>query len=67
MPHGLTYMRNLTIRHKELVYRAETDSQTWRTDLLLPKWGSDRGEGLGVWDRQMQTITYRMDKQQALL
>ena len=23
--------------------------------------------GLGVWDRQMQTIMYRMDKQQSLI
>ena len=25
------------------------------------RWGRD---GLGVWGRQMQTVTYRMDKQQ---
>ena len=25
------------------------------------------GDGLGVWDYQMQTIIYRMDKQQVLL
>ena len=27
------------------------------------KWGTD---GSGIWDYQMQTITYRMDKQQGL-
>ena len=27
--------------------------------------GKQERVGLGVWDRQMQTITYRMDKQQS--
>ena len=47
----------------ESIYK--TDSQIQRTD-LLPRW---RGGGGGMdWefgiDQQMQTITYRMDKQQ---
>ena len=29
--------------------------------------GQWRKDGLGVWDYQMQTIIYRMDKQQVLL
>ena len=42
----------------------ETDSQTQRTDLWLPK-GKGRGrDGLAVWDQQMQTLIYRMDKQE---
>ena len=44
-------------------YETETDSQTQRTDL----WKGERGwetDGLGVWGQGMQTITYRMDKQQ---
>ena len=38
------------------------DRQTQRAD-VLPKgeWGKD---GLGVWGSQMQTVTYKMDKQQ---
>ena len=34
-------------------------------DLWLPRVRGGGGrEGLGVWDEQMRTITYRMDKQQ---
>ena len=54
------------ITPREFLYKTKSilsDSQTWRTDLCLPRgrgWGK---EGLGVWDQQMQTIIYRMDKQ----
>ena len=53
-------MWNLKYDINEPIYKTETDSQTQRTDLWLPR-GRD---GLGVWSQQMQTITYRMDKQQ---
>ena len=36
-------------------------SQIQRTDLQLPR--GRREEEPGVWDKQMQTITHRMDKQ----
>ena len=46
----------------------KTDSETQRTDLWLPRWGQGSGgwvrDGLGVQGQQMQTIIYRMDKQQ---
>ena len=47
----------------EHIYETETNSQTWKTDLRLSRgcWGRDE---LGVWGSQMQTIIYRMDKQQ---
>ena len=48
----------------ELIYKTETDSQTQRTDLQLPKvkvWERDK---LGVWDQQIQTTIYKTDKQQ---
>ena len=55
-------MWNLKYDTNELIYKTETDSQTHRTDLWLPRgWGR---EVLGVWDKQMQTIIYRMDKHQ---
>ena len=40
--NNITYMWNLTHDTKELMYKTETDSETWRTDLWLP-----RGEGAG--------------------
>jgi len=40
-------------------------SQTWRTDLWLPReWGGGRErDALGLWGWWMQAITFRMSKQ----
>ena len=61
-------MQNLKNSTNELIYKTETDSQTLENRLVVAKaegeWGRDR---LGVWDQQMQTIIYRMDKQKVLL
>ena len=35
--YGITYMWNLKYDTNELIYKTETDSQTQRTDLLLPQ------------------------------
>ena len=57
-------MWNLKYDTNELIYKTETDSQTQRTDLLLPR-GRGVGEGwIGSWGQQMETSIYRMDKQQ---
>ena len=56
-------MWNLRQDPNELLYKMETDSQTQRADLWLPRqrgWGR---EGLRIWDYQLQIIIYRMDKQ----
>ena len=53
----ITYMCNLQYDTNKLTYQVETDLQTW--------WLQGRN-GLGVWDWQMQTITYRMDKPKGL-
>ena len=58
--YDITYMQNLKYDTNEPIYKTETDSQTQRTDLQLPR----RREGLGVWDQQMQSIIYRMDKEE---
>ena len=44
----------------ELIYKIETDSQTSKTNLPLPKrkWGR---YGLGLWDWQLHTFVYGMD------
>ena len=45
------------------MHKTETDSQTQRPDLWLPR-GDGWGDGwIGVQDQQMQTIICRMDKQ----
>ena len=43
-PCDITYMWNLKYNTNEHIYETETDSQTWRTDLWLPR---GRGEGGG--------------------
>ena len=62
-PYDITYTWNLKYDTKELICETETDSQTQRTDLWLPRGGGWGRDGLRVWDQQMQTIIYRMDKQ----
>ena len=59
-------MWNLKYDTNELIYKTETDSMPQRKRFVVAKeeWAW-RGVGLGVWDEQMQTITYRMNKQQA--
>ena len=44
IPYDITYLWNLKYGTNEPIYKTETDSQTWRTDLWLPR-GS--GEGVG--------------------
>ena len=54
-------MWNLKYGTNELLYETEKDSQTQKTDLWLP-WWQEGVKGMGP--LQMQTITFRMDKQQ---
>ena len=62
MSHDITYMWNLKYDINELIYETETDSQT-ENRLVVAK--GDEGQGRdGVWGQQMQTVMYRMDKQQ---
>ena len=43
IPYGITYMWNPKCNTNELIYETETDSQTLRTDLWLPR-GRSVGE-----------------------
>ena len=52
-------MWNLKYGTNKPIYKIETDLQTQRIGLWLPKGRSE----LGVWGWQMQTITFRMDEQ----
>ena len=42
-------MWNLKYDTNELIYETETDSQTYRTDLWLPRGGGRERDGVGVW------------------
>ena len=63
IPYDITYMQNLKYGTNEPMYETETDSQT-ENKHVVAKAGVQRRKGLGVWDQPMQTIIYRMDKQQ---
>ena len=45
IPYDITYMWNLKYDTNELIYKTETDSQTQRTDVRLPR-GKGRGGGM---------------------
>ena len=57
----MTYMQNLKYVTNKLTYKIEAASQIKRTELWSPRGGW--WEAIGVWDQKMQTITFRMDKQ----
>ena len=57
----ITYMQSLKYGRNELIYETQK-TQTQRTSWWLPRgW---RRDGLGGWDQQMQTIIYRINKQE---
>ena len=51
IPYNITYIWNVIHGTNEPIYRKETNSQTWRTDLWLPRGRGRREEwgGRGVW------------------
>ena len=49
IPYDITYMRNLKYDTDEFTYKTETDSQTLKTNLWLPKGKGGRDKS-GVWD-----------------
>ena len=49
-------MWNLRYDTNELIYETETDSQTWRTDLWLPR-GKRFGEGMD-WESGLADANY---------
>ena len=65
MSYAITYMWGLKYDRNEPISDTKTGQRTFSW-FLRGKWGW-RGEGLGVWDYQMQTAIYRMDKQQGLI
>ena len=64
IPYDITYMWNLKYDTNEPIYEIETESQTYRADLWLPR-GRPFGEGWGGgWGERMWAFIYGMDKQQ---
>ena len=49
IPHDVAYTWNLKYGTVEPIYRTETDSETLRADLCLPRGRRRRWDGLGVW------------------
>ena len=54
IPYDITYMCNLKYGTNKPIYRTKPDSETWVTDLWLPRgrgWGEGREwDELGLWD-----------------
>ena len=46
----IAYMWNLKNNTNEFIYKTETDSETWKTNLRLPKERGGVRDKLGVWD-----------------
>ena len=62
--YDIAHMWNLKYDTNELIYKTETDSQTQKTNLWLPKGKGGGRDKLEVWDQQIQTTIYKIDKQQ---
>ena len=56
-------MQNLKYNINELIYKTETDSQTQKANLWLPKGKGMGRDKLEVQDQQIQTTIYEIDKQ----
>ena len=61
--YNITYMWNLKCGTNEPISKIETDSQIQRKDLWLPRGREKEQGGLEVGVQEMQTITFRVDKQ----
>ena len=59
--YHMIYMWNLKYDTNEHIYQAKTDTDI--ENRLVVASGREGG-GWGVWEKQMQTIIYRVDKQQ---
>ena len=58
----MIYMWNLKYDTNPLIYKTETDSQ--KTNLWLPKGKREGWDKLGVWDSEIHTTVYKIDKQE---
>ena len=52
------------ITQYESIYKTEADSQTWKTNLWLPKGKGGSRDKSGIWGKHTNTTIYNIDKQQ---
>ena len=57
-------MWNLKYNTNEFISKIETDSQTQKMKFVVNKGQRGERDKLAVWDQQIQTTIYKMDKQQ---
>ena len=59
--HYVVFMWNLKYDTNELIYKVETNSQMQKKFIISKgeMWGRDK---LEVWDQQIQTTIYKIDK-----
>ena len=67
IPYDITYVWDVKYGTNEPIYQTETDSQTWRTDLRLPKGTGGEWDGLGVWVRRYKLLHLEWINNQVLL
>ena len=47
----------------KLIYKGEINSQTEKTNLQLPTRKEEKRDKSGIWDQQIHTTIYKIDKQ----
>ena len=62
--YDITYTWRLKYDTNEFIYKTEIDSQTQKTNLRLLRGSGCGRDKLEVWDQQVQTTIYKIDKQQ---
>ena len=64
IPYDITSAWNQQTDTNELIYKTETDSQTSKTKLWLPKGTGGGRDKLGVWDWHIHINIFKIDNQQ---
>ena len=60
--YDITYLWNLKNDTNEPFYKTETDPQTQKANLWLPKQKGEERDKLEVCDQQIQTTIHKIDK-----
>ena len=60
--NNLLYSTGNSTQYSVMIYKMETDSQTQKTNLWLPKGKGGGRDKLRVWDQKIQTTVYKVNK-----